>query len=62
MKKNPDHAKYITTTKFNKFLGEIFDAKLEKAKLATNTDLASLNNVLLKRKKKERLKTYDSKK
>ena len=27
VEKNPDHAKYITTTKFNKFLGEIFDAK-----------------------------------
>ena len=32
------HAKYIATTKFNKFSGEIFDANSKQAKLAVNKD------------------------
>ena len=27
LKKNPDHARYVTTIEFNRFSGEIFDSK-----------------------------------
>ena len=48
--KIPDNAKYITTPKFNKYFGSIFDTKLKQASLATDSDvnavlqLANKNN------------------
>ena len=33
-----DHAKYITTAKFNKFTGSVFDTELKQANLTTNSD------------------------
>ena len=36
-KKIPDHAKYITTPKFNKFTTKKFEAKLKQANLETKT-------------------------
>ena len=37
-KKNSDHAKYITTPKFNKLTTEHFAARLKRANLVTKTD------------------------
>ena len=33
-----DHVKYITTAKFNKFTGSVFDTELKQANLTTNSD------------------------
>ena len=37
--KIPDHAKYTTATKFNKFTGSIFDTKFKQVNLAVNSDV-----------------------
>ena len=37
--KIPDHSKYITTPKFNRFTAEHFTAKLKQANLATKGDI-----------------------
>ena len=47
-KKTLDDSKYIITTEFNKFLGEIFDERLKQAKLATITDLNSVDRHAIK--------------
>ena len=40
--KNHDHGEYITTQEFNKFTGDIFDARLKQVNLANKTDTADL--------------------
>ena len=57
MKKNPDHAKYISTAESNKFSVEKFDVKLKQEKLATNTDPANTKQRSIE-KKVEKLETY----
>ena len=44
--------KILALLKLMTFLAEIFDVELKKAKLATNADLAMLDKVLLKIKRK----------
>ena len=55
LKKIHHHAKYLSTTEFNKFSSEVFDAKLKQVKLATNK---MLNNVPLKIEKTEKMEIY----
>ena len=52
LKKNPDHAKYITTSEFNKFFDEEFDAKLKQVELATNIDVANVEQRVIAKKEK----------
>ena len=53
VEKNPDYTKYITDNEFNKFSGEIFDAKLKKSNQQQMEILLMLNNVLLKTKNRK---------
>ena len=46
VQKYPSHAKYSTATEFNKFSGEIFNAKIE-----TNADLSNAEDRAIKNKK-----------
>ena len=48
-KKIADHGKYITNAEFNKFSGEIFDAKLKRLKLATNPDLINVEQCVIEK-------------
>ena len=52
LKKNPDHANYITTTKFNKFSGKIFNAKVKQTRLPTKQDLATTEQCTIEKKGK----------
>ena len=45
--------KYIITTLFIRFSGEIFDVKLKQAKLATNRDLAKVEQSAIEKKKRK---------
>ena len=56
MKKTPDDAKYISADKFNKFLGAIFDENFKKATLATNKNLADVEQPTNENKKKRKLR------
>lgn len=53
VEKNPDYTKCITDNEFNKFSGEIFDAKLKKSNQQQMEILLMLNNVLLKTKNRK---------
>ena len=39
-----NHDKYITTSEFNKFTAEIFDLKLKRSNVASQSDIANLVN------------------
>ena len=52
LKKNPDHAEYITTSEFNKFFDEEFDAKLKQVELAKNIDVANVEQRVIAKKEK----------
>ena len=68
---NHDHDKYIDTSEFNKLVADVFNSRLEQAKLITKTDfdskLSSLNRKITSNKSKlllvenelNRLKTFD---
>ena len=58
LRKILDGAKYITTSKFNNYLGEIFDERLKETQLATNNGLKIAKQIATKNVKKG-LKTYD---
>ena len=58
LKKNPDDAKFITTIEFNKFLGTIFDENLKQANLATNADLANVEQRAIENKKPKKNKKH----
>ena len=47
-----DHAKYITTPKFNEFAGSKFDTKLKQGNLATNIDANGVLQCVNKSKQK----------
>ena len=53
VEKNPDYTKCITDNEFNKFSGEIFDAKLKKSKLVANGDLANVEQRVIENKKQK---------
>lgn len=53
VEKNPDYTKCITDNEFNKFSGEIFDAKLKKSKLVANRDLANVEQRVIENKKQK---------
>ena len=54
--KNPDHAKYITSPEFTKFVTKRFNKKSKKENLPTNSDVSAV----LQRadKNKEKIETY----
>ena len=55
-----DHAKNINTPEFNKFAGLIFDAKSNKANLAKNSNLNTVEQHANKNKDKiEKLQIFD---
>ena len=56
VEKNPDYTKYITDNEFNKFSGEIFDAKLKKPKLVANADLVNVEQRVIENKKQKNKK------
>lgn len=58
LRKILDGAKYITTSKFNNNLGEIFDERLKETQLATTNGLKIAKQIATKNVKKG-LKTYD---
>ena len=62
LKKIPDHAKYITTSEFNKFFGEKIDAKLTQVKIATNKDVANVEQRVIAKKIKQKKKKTKTKK
>ena len=53
VEKNPDYTKCITDNEFNKFSGEIFDAKLKKSKLVANGDLVNVEQRVIENKKQK---------
>ena len=57
LKKILNHAKYITTSEFNKFFDEEFGAKLKQVELATNIDVANVEQRVIAKKRK--LQTLD---
>ena len=50
--KIPEYSKYITTAEFNKFTGSIFDTKLKKRNLATNSGVNTVSQYSNKNKEK----------
>ena len=56
VEKNPDYTKCITDKEFNKFSGEIFDAKLKKSKLVANGDLVNVEQRVIENKKQKNKK------
>lgn len=56
VEKNPDYTKCITDNEFNKFSGEIFDAKLKKSKLVANGDLVNVEQRVIENKKQKNKK------
>ena len=52
LKKIPDHGKYITTSDFNKFFDEEFDAKPKQVELATTIDVSNVEQCVITKKEK----------
>ena len=50
--KIPYHDKYITTSEFNKFAGSVFDTKLKRASLSTNSNVNAVEKLANKNKEK----------
>ena len=55
---NHNHDKYIDTQKFNKLAGDVFNARLSQANLATKTDLMINYRILTEKLLQIKQNTY----